>query len=108
MMINSMTHSLVLAVQLIIGNIEANPGPIDGIKYMAELIANVVDEQIMKVLQQFKTCQDRKTHVQNVENRYLYRYNLTVVPYFFNTSATPSLRKIKTSEQIKKEKTSWG
>ena len=52
MMINSMTHSLVLAVQLIIGNIEANPGPIDGIKYMAELIANVVDEQIMKVLQQ--------------------------------------------------------
>ena len=67
MIINTMTHSSVLAVQLLIGNVEANPGPIDAITYMAELIANVDDESIRKVLQQFKTTQDRKVNIQKVE-----------------------------------------
>ena len=46
MVLSTLTHSSVLAAQLLIGNIEANPGPMDTITYMADLIANVDDEKI--------------------------------------------------------------
>ena len=67
-MINSIAHSSVIAAQLLIGNIEANPGPMDTVTYMAELISNVENEQIRKVLQQFKSSQERKVNIQKVES----------------------------------------
>jgi hypothetical protein len=65
----SMTHASVLASQLLIGNIESNPGPVDMKEFLAFLYTDTEDPVIKDVLNDFKACQDRATNLKKIKSK---------------------------------------
>ena len=65
----SILKSSVLATQLIIGNVEANPGPVDLKEFLAFLFVDAEDIVVKEVLKEIKASQDRQTNLKKVKSK---------------------------------------
>ena len=59
----------VLAVKLIIGNVEANPGPMDLKEFFAFLFVDAEDPIVKDVLKEIKAAQDKQTNLKKVKSK---------------------------------------
>ena len=54
----------VLAIKLLIGNIEANPGPVD---FKEFLFVDTEEPHVKEVLKDIKSCQDKQTNMKKIK-----------------------------------------
>ena len=66
---DTILQASALATKLIIGNVEANPGPMDFKEFLAFLFVDAEDSVVKDVLKEIKACQDRPTNIQKVKNK---------------------------------------
>ena len=59
----------VVASQLIIGNVEANPGPVDLKEFLAFLFVDAEDASVKEVLKEIKASQDNVTNLKKIKNK---------------------------------------
>ena len=65
----SIMHASVLATQLIIGNVESNPGPMDLKEFLGFLYTDTEDVTVKEVLNDFKAAQDRSTNLKKMKSK---------------------------------------
>ena len=67
--LNSTVHEEVLKVQLLIGNIEANPGPVNLKEFLGFLFTDTEDPCIKEVLNDFKAANDKDTNLKKLKTK---------------------------------------
>ena len=67
--IDTIPKASVLATKLIIGNIEANPGPVDLKEFLAFLFVDAEDTSVKEVLKEVKASQDRHTNLKKIRSK---------------------------------------
>ena len=58
-----------LAAILIIGNVEANPGPMDLKEFLAFLFVDAEDTSVKEVIKEVKASQDRQTNLKKIKSK---------------------------------------
>ena len=66
---DSILEASILATQLIIGNVEANPGPTNFEEFLAFLFVDAEDIVVKEVLREIKASQDRQTNLKKVKSK---------------------------------------